>query len=85
VIYANKATLEEEDPLHYADVDFAKLRAELGGGEIRGLASVTAEYAEIRLHSGGDAKEEEAVAGTHLGKGESTDGLIGRVSEGGVA
>ncbi|TNN83303.1 Myelin-associated glycoprotein [Liparis tanakae] len=91
VIYANKATLEEEeeeeeeDPLHYAAVDFAKLRAELGGGEIRGLASMTAEYAEIRLHSGGDAEEEEAVADTHLGKGKSTDGLIERVSEGGVA
>ncbi|XP_045901949.1 B-cell receptor CD22-like [Micropterus dolomieu] len=67
VIYTNKAILEEEavvqeDTLHYANVDFAKLQAKsegkLGEGEIRGLASKTAEYAEIRLHSrasnGGD-------------------------------
>ncbi|XP_034410262.1 myelin-associated glycoprotein-like [Cyclopterus lumpus] len=73
VIYANKTTLKEEDPLHYANVDFAKLQvlsgAELGEGQIRGLASKTAEYAEIHLHSEGDAKEEETVADTHLGKG----------------
>lgn len=94
VIYANKAILDEEgvvkeDPLHYANVDFAKLQAKsegkLGEGEIRGLASQTTEYAEIRLHSrgrnGGDAKEEETVADTRLGWEKDTDGLIGQVSE----
>ncbi|XP_051261429.1 B-cell receptor CD22-like [Dicentrarchus labrax] len=78
VIYVNKAILEqdgvvEEDSLHYANVDFVKLQAKsegkLGDGEIKGLASKTAEYAEIRLHSrgvnGGDRKEEETVADTH--------------------
>ncbi|XP_031708903.1 hemicentin-1-like isoform X2 [Anarrhichthys ocellatus] len=90
VIYDNKATLEEEgivaeDTVHYTNVDFAKLQAmsegTLGEGEIRGLASKTAEYAEIRLHSRGsnegDAKEEETVADAYLGKGKDTDGLIG--------
>lgn len=94
VIYVNKAILEEEravneDPLHYASVDFAKLQAKsegkLGEGEIRGLASKTAEYAEIRLHprgsNGGDAKEEETVADTGLEQGKDSDGLIGQVSE----
>ncbi|KAI9544976.1 hypothetical protein NQZ68_040379 [Dissostichus eleginoides] len=70
VIYANKAFLEEkevaeEEPLHYVNVDFAKLQAHSKGkpgeGEIRGLDSKT-EYAEIRLQSrgsnGGDAEEE---------------------------
>ncbi|XP_029308334.1 myelin-associated glycoprotein-like [Cottoperca gobio] len=84
VIYANKAFLGEkevveEDALHYANVDFTKLQAKSGGklgeGEIRGLASNTAEYAEVRLHSGGsnggDAKEGETVAGAHLGEGKT--------------
>ncbi|XP_070768791.1 myelin-associated glycoprotein-like [Enoplosus armatus] len=94
VIYANKAFLEkegvvEEDPLHYANVDFAKLQAKSVGkleeGEIRGLASKTTEYAEIRLHSsgsnGGDAKAEETVADTHLGQQKDSDGLVGQVGE----
>ncbi|KAI4810679.1 hypothetical protein KUCAC02_013616 [Chaenocephalus aceratus] len=78
VIYANKAFLEErevaeEEPLHYVNVDFAKLQAHSKGkpgeGEIRGLDSKT-EYAEIRLQSrgsiGGDAEEEENVSDTQL-------------------
>ncbi|XP_070690993.1 myelin-associated glycoprotein-like [Pempheris klunzingeri] len=93
VVYVNKAILEEEgvvreDPLHYANVDFAKLQAKSEGkleeGEIRGLASKTTEYAEIRLHSktsnGGDANEEETVADTHLGQEKDTDGLIGQIA-----
>ncbi|XP_044064258.1 B-cell receptor CD22-like isoform X2 [Siniperca chuatsi] len=91
VIYANKAILEEEgvvkeDPLHYANVDFAKLQAKskgkLGEGEIRGLASTTSEYAQIRLYSrgsnGGDAKEEETVADTLFGQRKVSDGFIGQ-------
>ncbi|XP_068425862.1 myelin-associated glycoprotein-like [Clinocottus analis] len=86
VIYANKDSQEDgtlaEDSLHYVNVDFAKLQAlsegSLGEGEIRGLASKTAEYAEIRVHSGGSngeaAKQGETFADTHLGKGENTDG-----------
>ncbi|KAI4810683.1 hypothetical protein KUCAC02_013620 [Chaenocephalus aceratus] len=78
VIYANKAFLEErevaeKEPLHYVNVDFAKLQAHSKGkpgeGEIRGLDSKT-EYAEIRLQSrgsiGGDAEEEENVFDTQL-------------------
>ncbi|XP_077950820.1 myelin-associated glycoprotein-like isoform X2 [Gasterosteus aculeatus] len=59
VIYDNKAILEEneEESLHYASLDFAKLkdnsRGELGEEEGRGLASKTSEYAEIRLSSRG--------------------------------
>lgn len=69
MIYVNKAVLEEEaaeykeDSLHYADVDFAKLQArsegKLGEGEIKGLASKTGVYSEIRreaLSNGGDTK-----------------------------
>ncbi|KAK9514182.1 hypothetical protein VZT92_027668 [Zoarces viviparus] len=82
VIHDNKATLEEEG---IVAEDTAKLQAmsegTLGEGEVRGLASKTAEYAEIPLHSRGsnegDAKEEETVADAYLGKGKDTDGLIG--------
>ncbi|XP_053182664.1 myelin-associated glycoprotein-like [Scomber japonicus] len=77
VIFVNKATIEEEvkeDPLLYANVDFIKHQAMSdSGGEIRGLASKTAEYAEICLHSrgsnGGEAKDERTIADTHLGEG----------------
>uniref|UniRef100_A0A3Q1FSX4 Ig-like domain-containing protein n=1 Tax=Acanthochromis polyacanthus TaxID=80966 RepID=A0A3Q1FSX4_9TELE len=93
VIYANKVILEEEkgtakeDPLHYADVDFAKTElgseAKLVEGEVRGQTAKTAEYAEIRLHSkesnGGDAKVEETLADTHLG--QDISGVTGQVSE----
>ncbi|XP_023132006.3 myelin-associated glycoprotein-like [Amphiprion ocellaris] len=93
VIYANKVILEEEegkakeDPLHYADVDFAKPQpgseGKLVEGEVRGLTAKTAEYAEIRLHSkesnGGDAKVEETLADTHLG--QDVSGVAGQVSE----
>lgn len=74
MIYANKAIVEqeraaEENLVHYASVNFAKLQAKPEGkleqGEIRGLASKTSEYAQIRLHSRGDnggrANEEETV------------------------
>ncbi|KAK5892049.1 hypothetical protein CesoFtcFv8_012468 [Champsocephalus esox] len=84
VIYANKAFLEErevaeEEPLHYVNVDFAKLQAlskgKPGEGEIRGLDSKT-EYAEIRLQSrgsiGGDAEEEENVSDTQLEQEKTT-------------
>ncbi|XP_068613627.1 myelin-associated glycoprotein-like [Brachionichthys hirsutus] len=56
VIYANKVTLEqggddEEDSLHYVEVDFVKLRAnsegERGEEEVRGSDSQTEEYARI--------------------------------------
>ena len=83
IIYANKAIIEgrggvKEDPLLYADVDFTKLQAksdsELVEGEIRGLASKTAEYAEIRLHSkgsnGGEAKGERTISDTDFGQGK---------------
>ncbi|XP_068179343.1 myelin-associated glycoprotein-like [Antennarius striatus] len=67
-IYTNTALLErrggdEEDSVHYADVNFVKLQARreggLGGEEgVRGLASQTDEYAQVyphcRRHSGGD-------------------------------
>uniref|UniRef100_A0A3P8S0F6 Ig-like domain-containing protein n=1 Tax=Amphiprion percula TaxID=161767 RepID=A0A3P8S0F6_AMPPE len=93
VIYANKVILEEEegkaeeDPLHYAGVDFAKPQpgseGKLVEGEVRGLTAKTAEYAEIRLHSkesnGGDAKVEETLADTHLG--QDVSGVAGQVSE----
>ncbi|XP_071376424.1 myelin-associated glycoprotein-like [Centroberyx affinis] len=96
-VYANKAMLEgdrgdEEDILHYANVDFAKLQAKAGqegAGEIRGLASKTAEYAEIRLHSrgssGGEAQDEETVADTALGQEKDTSDHGGEVSEEAVA
>ncbi|KAM9353530.1 myelin-associated glycoprotein-like [Symphorus nematophorus] len=93
VIYDNRVSLEQEakvkeDPLHYANVDIAKLQAnsngKLGEGDIRGLTSKTAECAQICLHSrgskGGDANEEETVADTHLGQDKDTDGLIGQFS-----
>lgn len=68
----------EGDTLHYAHVDFTKLQAKsgetLGEGEIRGLASKTAVYAEIRLHSrestGGEAEAE--VADTAFGQEKDT-------------
>ncbi|XP_067456925.1 myelin-associated glycoprotein-like [Thunnus thynnus] len=83
VIYVNKAIIEggggvKEDPLLYADVDFTKLQAKsdskLVEGEIRGLASKTAEYAEIHLHSkgsnGGEAKGERTISDTDFGQGK---------------
>lgn len=79
MIYDNKAILEEneEESLHYASLDFAKLkdnsRGELGEEEVRGLASKTSEYAEIRLSSrgsnGGHTREEETEADVHQGEG----------------
>ena len=83
IIYANKAIIEggggiKEDPLLYADVEFTKLQAKsdskLVEGEIRGLASQTTEYAEIRLHSkgsnGGEAKGERTISDTDCGEGK---------------
>ncbi|KAM7383084.1 hypothetical protein PAMP_002766 [Pampus punctatissimus] len=79
-IYANEATIEEdegvkEDTLHFADLDFTKLQAKSDGkmeGEIRGLASKTAVYAEIRLHSRGNDGEEEkgerTISDNHFGQ-----------------
>ncbi|XP_018555335.2 B-cell receptor CD22 [Lates calcarifer] len=89
IISANKTIQEEEgggsktDTLHYASVDFNKLQANTEGkleeGDIGGLASKTT-YAEIRLHptgcNGGEAKEGETVADTHLGQGKGVDALI---------
>ncbi|XP_059195064.1 myelin-associated glycoprotein-like [Centropristis striata] len=89
-IYDNKAVLkdeDEDDSLHYANVNFVKRQVEsegkLGEGEIRGLDSRTTEYAEIRLQSRGNngegaTKEEETLADTHLRPGEDTVGLIGQ-------
>ncbi|XP_028280616.1 myelin-associated glycoprotein-like isoform X2 [Parambassis ranga] len=95
VIIADKAAVQEkqeggktEEPLHYANVDFAKLQArsagELGEGEIRGLASKTAEYAEVRLHCRGstneeDAKADEACVDTYLEQGKGDNGLSEKV------
>lgn len=74
--YANKATLDqeraaEENSIHYANVDFAKLqRAVLEGqirnGELGGSTANTIEYAQIRLHSSNGNKE--VVAVTHSGR-----------------
>ncbi|CAM9136793.1 unnamed protein product [Lampetra planeri] len=87
-VYANKLTIEEEEArkeeqIHYASVDFAKLQARAGdtpgGEEIRGLASKTEEYAEIRLRSTGSDGGEGAgntTAHTELGEGKDIDGLV---------
>nr|XP_054596945.1 sialic acid-binding Ig-like lectin 10 isoform X1 [Nothobranchius furzeri] len=80
----NKVTVEEEefqdkDVLVYVNVDFDKLRSasegEVREREIRGLASKTAEYAEICLCSrGGNHKEaKEELADTHLEQEHSID------------
>ncbi|XP_029535743.1 sialoadhesin-like [Oncorhynchus nerka] len=50
--------IDDTDLLHYANLNFSKLQAKVakqgeGEGEIRGVASKTAEYAVIRLHSTG--------------------------------
>lgn len=95
MIIADKAAVQKkqeggktEEPLHYANVDFAKLQArsggELGAGEIRGLASKTAEYAEVRLHCRGsaneeDAKADEACVDTYLEQGKDDNGLSEKV------
>ncbi|XP_056236467.1 sialoadhesin-like [Seriola aureovittata] len=95
VIRVNKAALEAEgggsktDPLHCVSVDKPQANTEtkLGEGGIRGLAAktTTTTYAEICLHSrgcnGGDSKEEETVADSHLGQGQGVDGLMGQVSD----
>ncbi|KAM4600435.1 B-cell receptor CD22-like [Polymixia lowei] len=85
-IYANKAMLDgdgesEGDTLHYANVYFTKLHTKsegtLGEGEIRGLASVTAEYAQIRLRprgsEGDDGKDDETDADTAFGREQHLD------------
>lgn len=73
MVYANKTILElegrvEEDHLHYANVDFAKLQAnsevKSREGEIIGLASKETEYAQIRLHS--RESKENTVADVNL-------------------
>ncbi|KAM9782770.1 myelin-associated glycoprotein-like [Neosynchiropus ocellatus] len=75
-IYANKDMIEKEErwaeeQLHYARVDFTKLRAhsdgQQGEGQIRGLSSKTAEYAEIRLYSRERDQDEAAVTETVRG------------------
>ncbi|KAM6995411.1 uncharacterized protein LKV04_007622 [Tautogolabrus adspersus] len=93
VVYINNAIMEEgvvkENPLLYANVDFDKLETNSEDqpeeGEIRGLASMTTEYAEIRPHSEenneGDAKEEQTVTDGNLGQENDTEGLIEKVSE----
>ncbi|XP_053699781.1 hemicentin-2-like [Synchiropus splendidus] len=72
-IYANKDMIEKEErsaeeQLHYARVDFTKLRAhsdgQQGEGQIRGLSSKTAEYAEIRLYSRERDQDEATVTET---------------------
>ncbi|CAB1333494.1 unnamed protein product [Coregonus sp. 'balchen'] len=48
--------IDDTDLLHYGNLNLSKLQAkvaEQGEGEIRGVASKTAEYAMIRLHSTG--------------------------------
>jgi hypothetical protein len=52
--------IDDTDLLHYANLNFSKLQAKVakqgegeGEGEIRGVASKTADYAVIRLHSTG--------------------------------
>lgn len=63
--------IDDTDLLHYANMNFTKLQAKVakqgegeGEGEIRGVASKTAEYAVIRLHSTGSieggARKKEA-------------------------
>lgn len=74
--YANKVTLDQErdareDSIHYADVDFAKLRqaapeGQIRNGELGGSTANTIEYAQIRLHSSDGDKE--VVADTHSGQ-----------------
>ncbi|KAM6910536.1 myelin-associated glycoprotein-like [Xenentodon cancila] len=79
----------KEDPLNYVNVDYTKLQTgsedELRDTGIRGLASKTTEYAEIRMHytesHGGDAKEEVKPADSHMGEGKDVAGLTGQVSE----
>ncbi|XP_054637058.1 B-cell receptor CD22-like [Dunckerocampus dactyliophorus] len=70
-MYTNHAVPVEEDQLHYADVNLAKLEAKsIAESEIRGLSSVTGEYAEIRLRSAGSDGGTAEVADTHLGQEE---------------
>ncbi|XP_061144250.1 B-cell receptor CD22-like [Syngnathus typhle] len=70
-IYANDLAKEaspDDEYLHYAHVNVVK-RKSMDGDEIRGLSSVTGEYAEIRLRAAGESDqktqaepEEEKVA-----------------------
>ncbi|XP_051921596.1 B-cell receptor CD22-like [Hippocampus zosterae] len=67
-IYANDKDLTKEaapdhEQLHYADVSVIQLQAR-DRAEIRGLSSVTSEYAEIRLRPVGSDKGEEPQADT---------------------
>ncbi|XP_077431551.1 myelin-associated glycoprotein-like isoform X2 [Vanacampus margaritifer] len=74
-IYANSDDLAKEaapdDELHYAHVNMAKLRAR-DPVEIRGLSSVTGEYAEIRLHDVESDKGEEPQPDPELEPEEKT-------------
>lgn len=73
-IYENKVLLEQEevldeDCLHYANVDFAKLQAKSEGdtgteGQIRQASEMT-EYSQIHLHS--REGTEETAADANLG------------------
>lgn len=73
-VYANKATLDQEraaqeDSIHYADVDFAKLQqaapeGQTRNGELGGSTANTIEYAQIRLHY----SDKEVVADTDSGQ-----------------
>ncbi|RXN08160.1 myelin-associated glyco -like protein [Labeo rohita] len=55
-VYANKGMLSAPESLHYSTIDFTK--TEPPSGKIRGIASLTSEYAVIRHRPAGSATPE---------------------------
>ncbi|KAL0151548.1 hypothetical protein M9458_053130, partial [Cirrhinus mrigala] len=67
-VYANTAMLSQygaatrnrKEPLHYASIDFTKMPPP-ESDEIRGVSSLTNDYAAIRCYPGGVSEEESST------------------------
>ncbi|KAK7150028.1 hypothetical protein R3I94_009368 [Phoxinus phoxinus] len=74
-VYGNKAvTSRAPESLHYSSIDFTN--AEPASGEIRGVSSLTEEYAVIRYHSAGDA-----ASATDLMKDQSPQDSSAKITD----
>lgn len=51
----------KREPLHYATIDFTNVQPE--SEEIRGISSLTTEYAVVRCYPGGVSEAESSIGG----------------------
>ncbi|XP_016116896.1 myelin-associated glycoprotein-like [Sinocyclocheilus grahami] len=71
-VYANNAMLSPtgaEKELHYASIDFTNIQPE--SEEIRGVSSLTTDYAVVRCYPGGLSEAESSIGGDQLNSGIS--------------